>query len=182
MFQIWQTVTATSIPADGQRSSDRTALLRTPGGQDPYRDTHSGYASQWRLLQLALHGDTMTSGPHLGSGAHIQHVGHCLDVRCVSLVVLESVANYQQRQQFTATVPEWTTWSKSGADIFRHPFGQSPCRSLSERNSEPNVDMQAKAWFISSEKTYISLLLIYNSISRLNVILDFVRINSWSAF
>lgn len=107
MFQIWQTVTATSIPADGQRSSDRTALLRTPGGQDPNRDTHSGYASQWRLLQLALHGDTMTSGPHLGSGAHIEHVGHCLDVRCVSLVVLESVANYQQRQQFTATVPEW---------------------------------------------------------------------------
>lgn len=58
---VWQTVTAPAFIADGVGTSHRADVLRSTGRQDADRDPNTRHAAEWRLVQLALHDDAMTS-------------------------------------------------------------------------------------------------------------------------
>lgn len=52
--EVRQAAPATAVVADGLLAGNRTALLRTAGGQDTDRDAYQGHAAERQQLQLAL--------------------------------------------------------------------------------------------------------------------------------
>ena len=58
-----QTAATATVTAPRQLTSDRTALLCPTGRQDAHRDTHPRHATEWRLIQLAVHAATVAQPP-----------------------------------------------------------------------------------------------------------------------